>query len=442
MKNILFLFLWQNVYGFKECSSGSDTAKPTAEFLVSPFFPHRTPRALKCKFSLSVNYGDYIKLIPDVIEIPCAGGNGVYVEEEGGRAGPFCGQKKMPAFISRDVKFDIHIVIDTPLRGARVKIGYKSVTNPKGTNLPKVRKNAAKPPVLLKMAPDQGQGQLQQQNLQNFENEQQQQQQQVSDQGQGPAVDPWAKPAGGRQSYKPKKKEWVSETYNPIPVSNYPYDDREAEEEGIGMQLVLPLIFLVILIGVLILVVHKRRQKMKADLKKLEETGNSKDTMKKDFIPFEKAPVEKTEPTMAQINQVIEASNNAASLEDKANEALIPESNAKVVTAAAPVNKVSSTMAAEKVHSPPAPANTLVANTALNQVLVPHKAQPKIAEKTVSTDSGLSKDSQATTAPSIKSEMKSECPKPPDRPNRNPVVRPMGRRQQQQIQNDDDRPSY
>ena len=78
---------------------------------------------------LSVNYGDYIKLIPDVIEIPCAGGNGVYIEEDGGRAGPFCGQKKMPSFISRDVKFDIHIIIDTPLvrhTNDNIIIGYES----------------------------------------------------------------------------------------------------------------------------------------------------------------------------------------------------------------------------------------------------------------------------------------------------------------------------
>jgi len=53
--------------------------------------------------------------VPDVIEVPCAGGNGIFIEEEGGRSGPFCGNKRMPSFISRDVKFDIHIIIDTPL---------------------------------------------------------------------------------------------------------------------------------------------------------------------------------------------------------------------------------------------------------------------------------------------------------------------------------------
>lgn len=62
-----------------------------------------------------MNYGEYIKLVPDVVELACAGQNGIYIEEAGGRSGPFCGNKRMPAFVSRDVKFDIHIIIDTPL---------------------------------------------------------------------------------------------------------------------------------------------------------------------------------------------------------------------------------------------------------------------------------------------------------------------------------------
>ena len=48
---ILFYLFLNIAEGFKECSSGSDTAKPTVEFLVTPFFPHKTPRAIKCKYS-------------------------------------------------------------------------------------------------------------------------------------------------------------------------------------------------------------------------------------------------------------------------------------------------------------------------------------------------------------------------------------------------------
>ena len=50
-----------------------------------------------------------------MIELPCVGGNGIYVEEEGGRSGPFCGNMRMPELVSRDVKFDIHVIIDTPV---------------------------------------------------------------------------------------------------------------------------------------------------------------------------------------------------------------------------------------------------------------------------------------------------------------------------------------
>ena len=66
-------------------------------------------------FRVSVNYGVFIKLTADILEIPCVGNNGIYIEEKGGRAGPFCAKKKMPAFVSRDVFFDIHIIVDTPL---------------------------------------------------------------------------------------------------------------------------------------------------------------------------------------------------------------------------------------------------------------------------------------------------------------------------------------
>ena len=42
-----------------------------------------------------------------------------------------------------------------------------------------------------------------------------------------------------------------------------------------GVEFVLPILFLIILISILIAVMHKRRQKMKDDLKKLEEKGGS-----------------------------------------------------------------------------------------------------------------------------------------------------------------------
>jgi hypothetical protein len=62
-----------------------------------------------------VNYGEYIQLKPQVIDLPCLGANGIYIEEKGGRSGPFCGDKKMPAIVSNEVTIDIHVIVDTPM---------------------------------------------------------------------------------------------------------------------------------------------------------------------------------------------------------------------------------------------------------------------------------------------------------------------------------------
>ena len=59
------------------------------------------------------------------MEIPCVGNNGIYIEEKGGRAGPFCAKKKMPAFVSRDVFFDIHIIVDTPLEVSFLLLNFR-----------------------------------------------------------------------------------------------------------------------------------------------------------------------------------------------------------------------------------------------------------------------------------------------------------------------------
>ena len=88
--------------------------KTTILAFQSPFNSY-SHLQLKPFFRVSVNYGVFIKLTADILEIPCVGNNGIYIEEKGGRAGPFCAKKKMPAFVSRDVFFDIHIIVDTPL---------------------------------------------------------------------------------------------------------------------------------------------------------------------------------------------------------------------------------------------------------------------------------------------------------------------------------------
>lgn len=158
-----------------DCKKAHDTALEKQQFVGSPAFPRRSMATSNCKFTVSVNYGVYIKLTADILEIPCVGNNGVYIEEKGGRAGPFCAKKKMPAFVSRDVFMDIHIIVDTPLEpGWRVKIGYKAVKGKSGPKLPPAGRGNPPPPIMASMEqigrmPDQGQSLLQQTNRQNAE---------------------------------------------------------------------------------------------------------------------------------------------------------------------------------------------------------------------------------------------------------------------------------
>ena len=58
-------------------------------------------------------------MVPDTFELPCVGNNGLVIEDvgmayEGARSVSFCGNKKIPAFVSSDVKFEIHLTIDAP----------------------------------------------------------------------------------------------------------------------------------------------------------------------------------------------------------------------------------------------------------------------------------------------------------------------------------------
>merc|ERR1712233_145163 len=104
-----------------------------------------------------------------------------------------------------------------------------------------------------------------------------------------------------------------------------------------------------ILVAILIAVIHKRRQNMKADLKQMEKSGMSGgggNTMKKDFIPITGATMEKSEPTIEQINHVIEANQNAEKVE------IAEKKEPKVISV--PSNKY-----VKEKAVPPTPANTL-----------------------------------------------------------------------------------
>ena len=60
-----------------------------------------------------------MKLVPDTFDLPCLGNNGLVIEDvgmgySGAKSVSFCGKKNIPAFVSSDVKFEIHLTIDDP----------------------------------------------------------------------------------------------------------------------------------------------------------------------------------------------------------------------------------------------------------------------------------------------------------------------------------------
>ena len=246
---------------------------------------------------------------------------------------------------------------------------------------------------------------------------------------------------GDANVYFYSRLEWVSETYNPVNVERPKVLGTSTKRSG-GVEFVLPVLFLMILVAILIAVIHKRRQNMKADLKQMEKSGmdgGGGNTMKKDFIPITGATMEKSEPTIEQINHVIEANQNAETVEKEPKVVSVP-SNKYVKEKAVPPTPAN-TLAIPQQAAAASSIATGVTSKMEEKVSKKVVCAPtnKIEKKTVSTDSAIStksKDSQATTAPSIRS----ECPKP-TRPHRNPVVRPT-RKQNKSDEEDDDRPCY
>ena len=51
MKILGLLTILNGAAAFMDCSKGSDSAKGTMEFVVTPFFPRRTARVVQCKYT-------------------------------------------------------------------------------------------------------------------------------------------------------------------------------------------------------------------------------------------------------------------------------------------------------------------------------------------------------------------------------------------------------
>lgn len=390
-----------------DCKKAHDNALEKVQHVGSPGFPRRSMATSNCKFTISVNYGVFIKLTADIMEIPCVGNNGIYIEEKGGRAGPFCAKKKMPAFVSRDVFFDIHIIVDTPLEpGWRVKIGYKSVKGKTGPKLPPAGRNNPPPPGMASMdigrLPDQGQSVLQQTNLQNDRLNQPQEafpqsfdQKQPQNLNAGPGFGSGVSGGGFGVSLKSagKKKTWESKTWNgdrdrgaeaPVFTSlGKPKLGLQEPKEGGGGGIIMAVILLIIMICVAIFLVHKRQQMIKEEMKKQDAEAMKEDETKKNtFVPIKSNTIEKKEPTVDEINTCIEKNQTKGMTISRDSGCALLTSN--------------------DCQPEPAPIEA-----------------PKRTCSEDSNQSAKSKESQATTAPSI-----SEYPKPPERKKRTGIRGP------------------
>jgi len=140
-----------------DCPSVKDLHTDSTNYLTSNGFPKRGSTKQDCTFTLKLNFGSYVKVMPEVVDIPCGGGNGlrfydrVNIEDPGtqvptGNLAPrkpsefqsplYCGKTvRVPAFVSTNVEMLIHYKAPP---GSRLKIGYKAVRSSKGPKVPRI----------------------------------------------------------------------------------------------------------------------------------------------------------------------------------------------------------------------------------------------------------------------------------------------------------------
>ena len=133
---------------------------PKVTYLTSTGYPRGVARGGECKFTLKVNYGNFVKLEKVDNGVKCGRGSGITVVErinvqgkfKSGDVAPvsrfeskgFCGAMKMPGFVSSDVEIEIIVNFN---RGDKFKIGYKSVAYRKGPTIPRTKaKLTTRPP--------------------------------------------------------------------------------------------------------------------------------------------------------------------------------------------------------------------------------------------------------------------------------------------------------
>lgn len=130
----------------------ADRPGKVTKFVASPGYPSPARRGGQCKFLLSVNYGEFVKLEKIDNGIRCSGSMGIVAVEmvniqgsfKSGDISPasrfesksFCRGSPMPPFASSDVQ--IEIVVNYSL-GDKWRIGFKSMATRKGPAIPRTK---------------------------------------------------------------------------------------------------------------------------------------------------------------------------------------------------------------------------------------------------------------------------------------------------------------
>jgi hypothetical protein len=261
-----------------DCARGSDSAQEFIKLVETPGFPKPVKEPFKCKFSISSNFGKYIKIQVLALDLPCTGNNGIWFIEKAVNSRKYCGKQKIPQFVATDSTLDVYFLVDVPgPRGASYKLSYKTVETGAGAKI-KANKGPARLPTLSTMGepvpldyPAYGNAMYG---------------------GGGGRRGGGGGRVGGRTT-KPGYDPDNLSSFNNHPVQSYnpsSYNEPEKDEQSgakLIRELTAPILILIILISVLIYIMHRHKEKLKNEMDKIEEskpstsTLNPNDTMRK-----------------------------------------------------------------------------------------------------------------------------------------------------------------
>ncbi|CAG5102603.1 Oidioi.mRNA.OKI2018_I69.chr1.g379.t1.cds [Oikopleura dioica] len=136
-----------------DCNRGAEQASALeTKYLTFPDFPTPMYKPMKCSWTITASPGAFIQvMIKD--SIPCAGGNGIYLEEGSAKTKAICGANpKTLTSKTQKMKFTVQLNKPGP-RGEVVQIGFKQQAFPSGWTIAEFNKGKKAKPAPVKPAP-------------------------------------------------------------------------------------------------------------------------------------------------------------------------------------------------------------------------------------------------------------------------------------------------